>query len=194
MSTEKSKKPRPSEVTRLLQNWRGGDDAALDKLMPLVYSELRQLATSYLRKERAGHTLQPTALVHEVYVRLLGDASVEVKDKAHFFTLAARSMRRILVDHARRQRAEKRPAQKDRVALEDSPEPSAEADVDVLALHEALELLHEIEPRQAKLVELRYFGGLTNSEAKEVLGVSLATVERDWKVARLWLQRRLEAT
>lgn len=178
------------EVTQLLERWREGQSEALDELLPLVYEELRRLAAHYLGKERRGHTLQATALVHEAYVRLLGKP-LQVEDRSHFFAVAARAMRRVLVDHARRHQADKRIGPQDKVSLEDGPELSVQPDVDVLALHEALERLGQVNPRQAKLVEIRYFGGLKNREAAEVLGVSLGTVERDWQVARLWLHRQL---
>lgn len=182
------------DVTQLLESWREGNDDALDELLAVVYDELRGLASHYLRSERRGHTLQPTALVHEAYVKLIGKTSAQVKDRGHFFAVAAQAMRRVLVDHARRQHAGKRIGAQDRVALEDSPEPAFQPDIDLLALHEALQLLAEFNERQAKLVELRYFGGLTNAEAAEVIGVSVGTVERDWQVARLWLHRRLAST
>jgi RNA polymerase sigma factor (TIGR02999 family) len=183
----------PGDVTQLLVSWRDGNAEALDELLVVVYEELRGLASHYLRNERHGHTLQPTALVHEAYVKLMGKTSAQVKDRSHFFAVAAQAMRRVLVDHARRHSAGKRFGAQDKVALEDSPEPAFQPDTDVLALHEALEMLQEVNPRQAKLVELRYFGGLTNNEAAEVLEVSVGTVERDWQVARLWLHRRLNS-
>jgi RNA polymerase sigma factor (TIGR02999 family) len=186
-----SKGPNPyGEVTRLLRSWQDGEEHVMDDLFPLVYDELRMLAASYLRKERQGHTLQPTALVHEAFVRLVGPESLEVKDRSHFFAIAARAMRRILVDHARRHQAGKRIAPGDKIALDDAPELSRQPDTDVLWVHEALEKLQEINPRQAQLVELRFFGGLSNPEAAHVLGVSQGTVERDWKIARIWLHRR----
>lgn len=179
------------EVTQLLKSWRQGDSEAFEELLPLVYDELRRLAASYLRKERRDHTLQPTALVHEVYLRLTGGGALDLRDRAHFFTVAARAMRRVLVDHARRQRAGKRRGAGRQVSLDDAPERPFEVDTDVLAVHEALELLAAIEPRHAQLVELRYFGGLSNPEAAEVLGVSVKTVERDWRIARAWFRHRL---
>ena len=182
------------EVTRLLQDWRSGRPEALDDLLPMVYKELRSLASRYLQKERQGHTLQPTALVHEAYVRLVGSAPLPINNRSHFFAIAAKAMRRVLVDHARHHQAGKRFGSQDKISLEDSPEPSVQPDVDVLALHEALERLANVNERQAKLVELRYFGGLTNAEAAEVLSVSVGTVERDWQIARVWLHRRLAST
>lgn len=181
------------EVSRLLALWSSGRPEALEELFPLVYDELRSLARSFLRRERSGHTLQPTALVHEAYFRLTGHGEASVRDRAHFFAVAAQAMRRILVDHARRQRAAKRIAPQDRVPLDDALPLSVGPDVDLLDLHEALTDLAEINSRQEKVVEVRYFGGLTNDEAAEVLGISVATVERDWHAARLWLRRRLQS-
>jgi RNA polymerase sigma factor (TIGR02999 family) len=183
----------PHEVTRLLELWSSGRPEALEELFPVVYDELRSLAGSFLRRERPGHTLQPTALVHEAYFRLTGRSEATVRDRAHFFAVAAQAMRRILVDHARRQRAAKRIGAQDRVPLDDAMPLSVDPEVDLLGLHEALTDLAEINARQAKVVELRYFGGLTSEETAEVTGVSLATVERDWHAARLWLRRRLSS-
>lgn len=179
-------------MTQLLQRWSSGHAEAFERLMPLVYDELRSLASSFLRHERAGHTLQATALVHEAYCRLTRHTRATVRDRAHFFSIAAQAMRRILVDHARRHQAEKRIDPGDKVPL-DEQTPAEAPDVDVLALHEALNDLGEINQRQAKVVELRYFGGLTNDEAAIALGVSRATVERDWHVARIWLRRRVSS-
>ena len=181
------------DVTQLLRNWQGGQNEALEDLFPLVYDELRILAASYLRKERQAHTLQPTALVHEAFVRLVGPTPVEAKDRSHFFAIAAQAMRRILVDHARRHQAGKRIGPQDRISIDDAPEITDEPNTDVLWVHEALEKLKDVNARQAQLVELRYFGGLSNAEAAEVLKVSQGTVERDWKIARIWLHRRMQA-
>lgn len=175
----------------LLARWRDGDEQALDELVPVVYGELRALAAHYLKGERAGHTLQPTSLVNEAFVRLLGSARVRPQDRTHFFALAARTMRRVLVDHARRRQAEKRPSPEDRLTLQTALAGGGAPEIDLLDLHEALERLAGIHPRQARLVELRYFGGLSSREAALALEVSLATVERDWQVARLWLADRL---
>ncbi len=180
-----------SDVTRLLKRWRHGRSDALEDLLPLVYEELRGLAASYLRRERSEHTLQATALVHESYVRLTSGEPLTLADRSHFFVVAAQAMRRILVDHARRQQADKRVGAHQKIALEDAPELVAELDVDIIAVHEALELLSQIHPRQAQLVELRYFGGLSIEEVAEVLDVSESTLARDWRVARRWLYRRL---
>ena len=178
-------------VTRLFSRWRAGDEDAASELLPRIYGELRGLADSYLRRERVGHTLQPTELVNEAFLRLLG-TDVEATDRGHFFALAAQSMRRILVDHARRQRADKRIAPEHRVTLGTEVDATPTPEVDVLDLHRALERFVEIAPRPAQLVELRYFGGLTLPEAARVLGVSRATAARDWKAARVWLVRELE--
>jgi len=180
------------DITQLLASWKKGDEQALESLLPLVYDELRSLARGYLRKERAGHTLQPTALVHEAYVRLLGgDAPASFKDRSHFFAIAAQAMRWILVDHTRRQRAGKRIPPEERIPLESAPILETNPDLDLLDLHEALEALAKVNERQAKLVELRYFGGLTQDEAAEVLKISRATAERDWRISRMWLHRQL---
>ncbi|MEE8524147.1 MAG: sigma-70 family RNA polymerase sigma factor [Thermoanaerobaculia bacterium] len=179
------------EVTQLLEAWQDGNDAALDQLLPLVYEELRRLASRYLKKERHGHTLQPTALVHEAYVRLLGQKRAKFENRSHFFAVASKAMRRVLVDHARRYQAGKRISVQDKVPLGEAAELATRPDAEILAVHKALERLSEIHPRQGQLVELRYFGGLTNVEAAEFFGISRATVERDWKVARIWLHRRL---
>ena len=180
------------EVTQLLESWRAGEEQALDDLLPLVYSELRKLANQYLRKEREGHTLQSTALVHEAFLRLVDQKRARLDNRNHFFAVASQAMRRVLVDHARRQRANKRIGAHDKVALDKAPDLAVESNSEILAVHQALERFAEIHPRQAQLVELRYFGGLSNPDAAEVLEVSLATVERDWKVARIWLKRQLK--
>jgi len=179
------------EVTRLLHRWRSGDDSALEELVPLVYDELRRLAENYMRAERPDHTLQATALVHEAYVRLAGvDAPME--DRTHFLSLAARMMRRILVDHARSGRRARRGGGAAKVALDHavlvSPEPSSE----LIVLDEALTRLAAFDERKARAVELHFFGGLTYSEAAEVLGVSSATVDRDLRMAKAWLYREVK--
>jgi RNA polymerase sigma factor (TIGR02999 family) len=183
---------RTAHVTRLLELWGGGDGEALDELFPLIYDELRRLAAHLLRRERAGHTLDTTALVHEAYVRLTGRREASVKDRAHFVAVAAQAMRRILVDHARRHQADKRIAPADKVPLDHAPLLAVNPGVDVLALNHALSKLSEVNPRQTRVIELRYFAGLTNDEVAEVLEVSVATVERDWHAARLWLRRQLD--
>jgi RNA polymerase sigma factor (TIGR02999 family) len=184
------------DITRLLHEWRSGSAEALERLIPLVYGELHALASRYLSHERRDHTLQTTALVHEAYVKLAGQRAVDWQNRAHFFGIAAQLMRRILVDHARRDRRVKRGAGAAHVSLEDMDPPSAPAPVDAAdayALDRALSRLEAIDPQQGRVVELRYFGGMTIEEAAEVLGVSPATVKRDWSVARAWLYRELAA-
>ena len=177
----------------LLDEWSSGRPEALEELFPLVYSELRKLAAVFLRSERSDHTLQPTALVHEAYFRLTGRTEATVRGRTHFFAVAAQAMRRILVDHARRQHAAKRVGAHDKVPIDAAAPLAARDDLHLLDLHEALNHLAEINERQAKVVELRFFGGMTNKEAAEILEVSLATVERDWQAARLWLHRGLSS-
>ena len=180
------------DVTQLLNELGGGDRAALDQLVPLVFDELRRLAHSYLRRERADHTLQPTALVNEAYLRLANQQDVRWQNRAHFFGIAASLMRQILVDHARRRAADKRGgADLERLSITQAEDLVNHEDVDVLALNEALERLNEFDRQQARIVELKFFAGLTIEETTEVLGVSHATVERDWKLARSWLKREL---
>jgi len=182
--------PVHGEVTALLRDWSGGDQRALERLIPLVYRELRKLAASYLRGERSDHTLQPTALVHEAYLRLVDQRGVDWRNRAHFFGIAARMMRRVLVDHARRRLAAKRDGAAYRISGSGDPiEP--ERDPDVLALDLALDGLEALDPRQARIVELRFFGGLTVEETAEVTGISTATVKREWQTARAWLAREL---
>lgn len=183
------------EVTRLLASWQSGDRSASDELLPLVYDELRRLAASYLRRERQGHTLQATALVHEAYMRLVGPGleGATVDNRRHFFAIAAKAMRRVLVDYARRRATQRREGERNQVPIEEVGALGAGPDFEILALHDALVRLHEYHPRQAQVVELRYFGGLGNDEVAEVLGVSRATVERDWQVARLLLHRDLRS-
>jgi RNA polymerase sigma factor (TIGR02999 family) len=182
----------PHAITDLLQAWASGDQAALDELLPLVYDELRRQAKRYMRAQPAGHTLQTTALVHEAYLRLVGQSAVEWQGRAHFFGVAAKAMRSILVDHARARIAAKRGGALRAITLEKaSGIAGPQASVDVLALHEALERLAALDPRKSQLVELRYFGGLEIDEAAAVLGVSPATVKREWVTARAWLRREL---
>ncbi len=181
----------PEDLTQLLLAWSRGDKAALDRLIPIVYDELRAQARRQLSHERRNHTLQPTALVHEAFVRLAGQDRARWQNRQQFFAGAAQAMRRVLVDHARARAAVKRGEGRTLLALEDAPEPAAQAEVDVIELDQALERLAVIDPRQARVVELRYFGGLTAEEAASALDVSLATVNRDWAMARAWLFRQL---
>jgi RNA polymerase sigma-70 factor (ECF subfamily) len=184
-----------SDVTGLLVAWGKGDASAGEQLLPAVYAELHQQAARAMRREANEHTLQPTALVHEAYLRLVDQRRVEWRNRAQFFGVAAQVMRRILVDHARAQHAEKRGGDLKQVTLVGDAiaemAPESVNGVDVLALHEALDTLAAMDPEQARLVELRYFGGLTIEETAETLGVSPATVKREWAVARAWLRREL---
>jgi RNA polymerase sigma factor (TIGR02999 family) len=183
--------PLPDDLTRLLLAWRDGEPGALDRLAPLVYDELRRQARRQLRGERAGHTLQPTALVHEAFLRLVGQRRAQWQNREQFFAVASRAMRRVLVDHARARMAAKRGDGQTLVVLDEARVPSAPPAVDVLALDQALDRLAAIDPRQARVVELRYFGGLSAPETATALEVSLATVNRDWAMARAWLFREL---
>ena len=179
------------DVTDLLLAWRAGDEQAFDALMPIVYAELHRLAHRYLRGWSPGHGLQTTALVHEAYLRLLGSRQVGWQNRAHFFALAARLMRRVLVDAVRAQQSQKRGGRAPHLPLEDSA-PAPLARRDLVALDDALNALAEIDPAKARIVELRYFGGLTGEEAAEVMGLSRVALEREWRVARLWLARELK--
>jgi RNA polymerase sigma factor (TIGR02999 family) len=184
---------QPQGVTQLLFDWSKGDSSALDELMPMVYDELRRLAHNYLRRERPGHTLQTTALVHEAYLRLVDQKQVRWQHRAQFLGIAAQLMRRILVDHARQRRAAKRGgAGRQRLSITEADRIAGRPDADLLAVHEALNELAAIDPQQSRIVELRFFGGLSIVETAAVLGVGHATVERDWKLARAWLRRELE--
>ena len=181
----------PGEVTNLLIELKNGNRDAESRLMPLVYGELRRLAGLYMRGERPGHTLQATALVHEAYLRLVGYEDVDWQNRAHFFGVAANLMRRILVDHARAKQAKKRGGGDQKVSLDQAVLVRPEAPEQFLALDEALERLAKRDPRQARIVELRYFGGLSEEETAEVLQISVRTVKRDWSVARAWLYQQL---
>jgi RNA polymerase sigma-70 factor (ECF subfamily) len=186
----KTEVPGGGELTRLLQSWSQGDVSARDRLMPIVYRELRRRAASFLRRENRGHTLKPTDLVHETYLRLC-EQSAGWKNRDQFFGVAARLMRRILVDHARARAAAKR-GRGLRVTLGDDLAASPAANLDILALDAALGELADLDPRQAELVELRFFGGLTLAETAEALGISLATANREWAMAKAWLYRKLK--
>jgi RNA polymerase sigma factor (TIGR02999 family) len=181
--------PSPGEVTALLIAWSAGDREALQKLIPLVYSDLRKRAEIYLRKERRGHTLQPTALVNEAYLKLVDQTRVKWQNRAHFFAVASRAMREVLVDYARRHQASKRGAGQTRIALEEGSAVTRPRSLDLLALDVALHHLAAHDERQSQLVEMRVFGGLTIDETAEALGVSRATVSREWKHAEAWLHR-----
>lgn len=179
--------PSSSDVTRLLKNWGKGDSAALDQLMPIVYAELRTIAARYLRRERRDHTLQPTALVNEAYLRLVDQKQVEWQNRAHFVGVAAQMMRRILVDHAKSHSRAKRGGGAQRVTLDEAVAVVEGRADDLLELDEALTALEAFDPRKSRVVEMRYFGGLSVEETAEVLKVSVITVARDWKLAKAWL-------
>ena len=179
-------------ITELLVQWSEGDQAALDRLTPLVYDELRQMARTYLRGERPEHTLQATALVHEAYLRLIDQREVRWQNRAHFFGIASQMMRRVLVNHALARAAGKRGGGAQKIQLEEAEGLAVSPEVEILALDEAMKQLEKLDPLQNRVVELRYFGGLTVEEAAEVLNLSAATVKREWSTARLWLRRQLK--
>ena len=187
-------KPSEPDVTRLLVRWSNGDQGALNALVPLVYSELRRLAQVYLSHEKQGHTLSSTALVHEAYLRLVSQKEVTWQSRAHFFAVAARMMRRILVDHARHHGYAKRGGGALTISLDETVAPALERELDLVALDDALEALAKLDERQSRMVELRFFGGLSIEETSEVLGVSTPTVKREWASARAWLYREISGT
>lgn len=184
--------PVPGDVTELLRAWSDGDDGALERLVPLMEAELRRLARGYMGRERRGHTLQTTALVNEAFVRLTDARQVRWQDRAHFLGISARLMRRVLVDHARRRGFKKRGGDVQRVTLHEGLATSPDPAFDVLALDRALDTLEKADPRKSRIVELRFFGGLSVEETAQVLQVSPDTVKRDWRLAKLWLLRELE--
>jgi RNA polymerase sigma-70 factor (ECF subfamily) len=179
------------QVTQLLQDWRRGDRAALDALMPLVEAELHRLARAYMARERAGHTLQPTALVNEAYMRLIGERNMEWQSRAHFIGVAAQLMRFILVDHSRKKRSGKRGGLAQQVTLDDGHAVDLPAGADVLALDQALKRLETVDARKSRIAELRFFGGLNVEETAEAMSLSEATIHREWRLARAFLQREL---
>jgi RNA polymerase sigma factor (TIGR02999 family) len=181
----------PGQVTILLQRWREGNREAMETLLPLVYDELRGVAHRYLRNERPNHTLQSTALVHEAYFRLVGQDFPEWEGRTHFFAVAAQLMRQILVDYARRHRAGKRGSGAYKLTLDDVAALPHRKELDVVALDDALKTLAELDPRQSRVVELRFFAGLSLEETSEVMGIATATVQRDWTAARAWLHREI---
>jgi RNA polymerase sigma factor (TIGR02999 family) len=180
-----------AEVTRLLQEWSNGEEQALDRLVPQIHRELRKLAASYLRKERSDHTLQPTALVNEAFLKLIDQRAVKWQNRAHFFGIAAQAMRRILVDHARQRSYQKRGGDVRRVTLDEALVVSNERAAEVVALDDALNSLAEFDERKSKIVELRFFAGLSIEETAEILAVSPGTVMRDWTLAKAWLRREI---
>ena len=181
----------PQNVTQLLVGWSKGDKEALDKLVPLVYDELRRQAARYLRHERPGHTLQTTALIHEAYLRLIDQKNVHWQNRAHFFGIAAQMMRRILIDHARTKKRTKRGGSDVRISFSEAVLKTPGQDLDFVALDEALDRLAAIDEQQSRIVELRFFSGLTVEETAEVLSISTATVKRDWSMAKAWLHREI---
>lgn len=183
---------RPQDVTQILKDWSGGNQDASARLMPLVYEELRRLAREYLRRERGDHTLQATALVHEAYLRMVDEKNVSWKDRAHFYGIAARLMRQILVDHARAHNAAKRGGLEQKFSLDEARDLPAPGATDLVALDGALEHFAKTYPRKSEVVELKFFGGLETNEIAEVLQVSEKTVLRDWSFAKLWLCRELK--
>jgi RNA polymerase sigma factor (TIGR02999 family) len=179
------------EVTALLVNWSNGDQHALEELMPLVYGELRRLAASNLRRERSEHTLQSTALVHEAFLRLVNQRDVHWRSRAHFYGIAAQMIRRILVDHARSRQAGKRGAGAIKLELDEAMAVSVQKEIDLVGLDEALERLAALDERQGRIVELRFFAGLSVEETAEVMNLSQATIKREWSSARAWLYREI---
>jgi RNA polymerase sigma-70 factor (ECF subfamily) len=185
--------PLSKDITRLLVDWGKGDQAALDELIPLVYDELRRLATRYMRRENQGHTLQTSALINEAYLRLVDQKNVQLQNRAQFFGFAAQLMRRILVDHARSRSRIKRGGGVQMVSLAEQAVISNDV-AEVIALDDALKNLAEMDPRKAQIVEMKFFGGLTNEEVAEVLKVTSRTVEREWRKAKAWLHRAISKT
>lgn len=182
--------PATTQVTQLLHDWRNGDQAAFDRLLPLVYDELRRLAGHYLRGERQGHTLQSAALVHEAYLQLLGQ-EIDWQNRAHFLGVAAQAMRRVLVDYARSRNYQKRGGHAVHVEIEAAATVALNQAGELVALDDALQGLEKLDPRKSRVVELRYFGGLSVEETAEVLGISVPTVVRDWNTAKAWLRREM---
>jgi RNA polymerase sigma factor (TIGR02999 family) len=183
----------PNEITQLLEAWRNGDKAALDRLISLLYPELHQIASYYLRGESEGSTLQCTALVHEAYLRLVGRSDHDWKNRSHFIGVAAQIMRTMLVDRARARSAQKRGGGSVTLSLDESIDAPFTPNMDLLSVDQALTQLARLDPQQGRIVELRFFGGLTNEEAAEVLGISRSTVKRDWNMAKAWMFRELSA-
>lgn len=180
-----------TDVTQMLQDWRSGDKSALDKLMPIVYDELRRIASNYLRKQRPGHTLQTTALVHEAYMRLVGKEDTDWQNRAHFFGFAAKTMRYVLMEYAALKETEKRGGGQIKLSLDEAIGTPEKQDFDLSALNDALETLAAMDERQCRIVELRFFAGLSNEEIAEALGISLATVNREWRLAKAWLRSEI---
>jgi RNA polymerase sigma factor (TIGR02999 family) len=183
---------KPHEITDFLERWRQGDEGAFEHVIDHVYKDLRRRAAAYLKNERREHTLQPTALVHEAFLKLVDKREIRWQDRNHFIAVAAQAMRRILVDHARSRKRDKRGGENEDLPLDDATRASSDGQpIDLVALDEALKNLETFDERQARIVELKYFGGMTLDEAADLLGVSRATVRRDWQVAKAWLRRQL---
>jgi len=182
---------QPAEVTELLRRWSSGDVAARESLVPLVYDQLRRLARYYLASQRSDHTLQSTAIVHEAYLRLAGRDNVHWENRRHFFAVAAQLMRRILVDHARKRNAAKRGGAQLTLLVDEAVEPSSQRELDLVALDDALKVLAELDERQSRIVELRFFGGLSIEDTSRILEISPATVKREWSTARAWLYEEI---
>jgi RNA polymerase sigma-70 factor, ECF subfamily len=183
----------PANITVILQDWSRGNQRAADTLIALVYDELRKVAANYLRRERSEHTLQPTALVNEAYLKLIDISNVSWRDRAHFFAVASNVMRQILVDHARARATEKRGGNAQTIALDEAISFSQQPEIDLLALDDALKILASLDEKQAQIVEMRFFGGLSVEETAEVLGVSARTVKREWAFAKAWLHKTLKS-
>lgn len=186
--------PNAPEITQLLVAWGKGDETALDQLIPAVYGELRRIAGNFMRRQNAGHTLQASALVNEAFLRLVDSNKVNWQSRTHFFAVSAQLMRRVLVDAARRRNSQKRGGDRLRITLDDRVDIGSEDETDLVALDEALTRLADLNPRHSRIVELRYFGGLTEEQVAEMLDVSARTIRRDWSVARAWLYRELQST
>ena len=192
MSQDEAVRPN---ITEMLREWSGGKTEVMDDLLPLIYDELRRRAAAYLRRERPNHTLQPTALVHEAYLKLIDQRQDNWASRDHFFAIAAQAMRRILVDHARGRHRQKRGGSNEDLPLEDALLAAAdEANVDLIALDEAMKKLARLDPQQERVVELRYFGGMSLDEAADAMSISRATAARDWQVAKAWLYREMTRT
>lgn len=184
----------PKRITALLVDWSNGDQVALEQLMPLVYDELRRMAHRYMRRQHSGHTFQTTELIHEAYLKLAKHDEPDWRNRAHFFGVASKAMRHILVDYARSKQTQKRGGWQERVTLSEAPPIPGNQAKEIIALDEALEALAALDERKSRIVELKYFGGITNDEIAEVLKISIETVKRDWRFARTWLLRELNGT
>lgn len=183
--------PSKEDITLLLEDWRSGNEKAFDVLFSVVHRELHRIAAAYMRRERATHTLQPTALINEAYIKLVGKPAMNWRNRTHFFAVAAKIMRQVLIDHARERAAQKRGGGDEKLVLEEGLV-HAERDVDLVKLDEVLSVFEKIDPEKSRIIELRFFGGLSIEQTADVLGVSISTVKRDWRTARAWLLQNLE--